>query len=603
MNKTIRWDRGYRPCIELLEERTVFDSNPLAILDPTLSVTTAVTAAQGLNQPIGVTFLNNSANDMLVLEKGTGQIKRVISGNVQPTPALDLPVNSNSERGLLSIALHPNFPATPTAFIFWTQSSTGADSNVVGDVSLLANRVDRFTWNPTTGTFAFDQNIIALRALQTDNTPVTGHPGTQNANQAGNHDGGVIKFGPDGKLYIFMGDNGRRGWTQNLANGPFTTAPFVDDTFGGPQPDDAHLTGVILRLNTDGSTPTDNPFFAAGAAIGGEVGANIQQIYSYGHRNGFGMAFDPVSGALWETENGDDSFSELNRVVPGMNGGWIQFAGPISRIAEFKRIETTQYGLTLQQLRYPPTRVSYSPASASARLYMLPGATYVDPELSWRYEIGPSGAAFVNGNTLGSTNNGTFWMGSGRANSQVGGNGGGLYRIRLTTDRLHVDTSADPRLADRVADNLFSATKFEGTESESLLVGQGFGIVPSIEQGPDGNLYAVSLSDGVIYRIAARVGAKSLGESKQVPLGNARNSSSGAGLSSPGSTDSVVNMERENPSLWFDAFFEDLVVAKQAGENIPIPADAIAESDSRLQVDFATVSMTEFDDLDLQLSL
>ena len=69
-----------------------------------------------------------------------------------------------------------------------------------------------------------------------------------------------------------------------------------DDTFGGPEPDNAHLSGVILRLNDDGSAPVDNPFFAVGAAMGGEVGANIQKIFSYGHRNGFGMAFDPYSG-------------------------------------------------------------------------------------------------------------------------------------------------------------------------------------------------------------------------------------------------------------------------------------------------------------------
>ena len=81
---------------------------------------------------------------------------------------------------------------------------------------------------------------------------------------------------------------------QNLPNGPFENAPFVDDTYGGPAPDNAHLSGVVLRLNDDGSAPADNPFFAAGAAIGGEVGANIQKVFSYGHRNGFGMAFDPV---------------------------------------------------------------------------------------------------------------------------------------------------------------------------------------------------------------------------------------------------------------------------------------------------------------------
>ena len=473
------------------------DTTPAAMLDPGLVVTTVLNT--GISQPMGIVWLGT--NDFLVLEKASGQIKRVVGGVLQTSPVLDLAVNSASERGLLSMALDPNFSTNHFAYIRWTESSTGADTAVTLETTLLGNRVDRFIWNGST--FVFDRNIIALRALQTDNIAVSGHPGTNNAgNPAGNHNGGVIHFGPDGKLYVFMGDQGRRGWMQNLPNGPFITAPLVDDTFGGPAPDNAHLTGVIVRLNTDGSTPSDNPFFAVGAAIGGEVGANIQKVFSYGHRNGFGMAFDPFSGSLWETENADDAYSELNRVIPGMNGGWIQFAGPSSRVPDFKFIETTQFGSALQQNRYPPTRVSYTQAAALSHLFMLPGATYVEPELSWRYEIGPAGTAFVSGNALGAEYNGTMWIGSARGNAQVGANGGSLYRLRLTPDRLHVDVSADPRLADRVADNLFRTQKFDGTESESMLIGTGFGITPDIEQGPDGNLYVVSNTDNTIYRIS-----------------------------------------------------------------------------------------------------
>jgi glucose/arabinose dehydrogenase len=339
-----------------------------------------------------------------------------------------------------------------------------------------------------------------MRALQTDNIAVTGHPGTNNNNPQGNHNGGMMRFGPDKKLYVFMGDQGRRGWLQNLANGPFETAPFVDDTFGGPAPDNAHLSGVILRLNEDGSAPTDNPFFGAGAAMGGEVGANLQKIFSYGHRNGFGMAFDPYSGSLWETENGDDSFSELNRVVSGMNGGWIQMMGPQHRFFDFKEIEVTQFGGALQQVRFPPTRLAIAPGDAREHLFMLPGATYVDPELSWKYESGPAGTTFVRGSALGAENDGTLWIGSSRSFQQVGGSGGSLYRLHLTQNRKKVDVS-DPVLAERVADNL---AKFDPTESESLLIGKGFGTTPSIEQGPDGNLYVVSITDGAIYMISRK---------------------------------------------------------------------------------------------------
>jgi glucose/arabinose dehydrogenase len=468
------------------------DSIPVQILDPDLQVTTVLNA--GITQPIGIVFLN--ANDFLVLEKASGLVKRVTNGVIQATPVLDLAVNSNSERGLLSLVLHPNFPATPFAYVRWTESLTGSDSTVVLQVPLLGNRVDRFRWNGSTLTF--DRSLIALRSLQTDNLVAGGHTGTNNANPAGNHNGGVMRFGPDGKLYIFMGDQGRRGWLQNLANGPFETAPFVDDTFGGPEPDNAHLSGVILRLNDDGSTPVDNPFFAVGSAMGGEVGANIQKVFSYGHRNGFGMAFDPYSGYLWETENGDDAFSELNRVEAGMNGGWIQIAGPQHRFFDFKDIEVNQFGGSLQQARFPPTRLANSPGDARTNLFMLPGAKYSDPELSWKYESGPAGTTFVRGRALGVEYDGTLWIGSARAFSQVGGTGGSLFRLKLSRDRKKIDVE-DPALAERVADNL---TKFGPTESETLLIGSGFGTTPSIEQGPDGNLYVVSITDGAIYKIS-----------------------------------------------------------------------------------------------------
>jgi glucose/arabinose dehydrogenase len=182
-----------------------------------------------------------------------------------------------------------------------------------------------------------------------------------------------------------------------------------------------------------------------------------------------------------------------------MNGGWIQLAGPLGRISQFKQIETTQFGSALQQVRYPPTRIAYTAALALSRMLMLPGAVYRDPEFSWKYEIGPAGTTFVSGNTLGPEYNGTLWIGSATAFQQVGGTGGSLYRLRLTADRLHVDTSADPRLADLVADN---GNKYDATESETLLIGHGFGVTPDIEQGPDGNLYVVSISDGVIYKIS-----------------------------------------------------------------------------------------------------
>lgn len=445
-----------------------------SILAPNLAVRTTVS---GLTTPTAMAFLGT--DDFLVLEKNTGMVKRVTSGVVQGV-ALDLPVNFASERGLLGIALHPDFPANATVYLYWTESSTGADSGNLADVPLLGNRVDRFAWNGSTLTL--DQNIIRLRAFQAD----AGQP------LRGNHDGGVLRFGPDHKLYAIIGDNGRRGQTQNLENGPFGPG-IPDDQFGGPEPDDAHLTGVILRLNPDGTSPADNPFYAAGAAIGGEVGANIQKIFAYGIRNSFGMDFDPVSGALWEQENGDDSFDEVNRVEPGMNGGWVQTMGPVSRVAEFKAIETSPAFFGLQQIRWPPTNIADTPAEALSRLFELPGSNYRDPEFSWKFAVAPAAIGFLSSSALGPQYEGDLFVGAARTTLA----GGYLFHFNLTGNRRKIAVD-DPRLQDRVADN---TAKFDITESEELLIGTDFGVVTDIRTGPNGNLYTVSLTNGAVYEV------------------------------------------------------------------------------------------------------
>ncbi len=459
------------------------------MLDPNLGVRTVVS---GLDNPVSMAFIGD--NDFLVLEKNTGRVKRVIDGEVQSI-VLDLAVNSGSERGLLGITLHSDFATNGFVYLYWTESSIpGVDTSTLADVPLLGNRVDRFVWDGSTSTLALDQNIIMLRALQPPNPPVE-------PTARGNHDGGVIRFGPDGKLYIFIGDVGRRGQTQNLPDGPFGLGQ-PDDQFGGPEPDNAHLTGVILRLNDDGTTPEDNPFFQVGAEIDGEVGANIQKIFSYGHRNSFGMAFDPFSGNLWLQENADDSFTEINLVEPGMNGGWIQIIGPVNRIADFKAIETsmdidpvtgTSY-FGLQQMRWPPTNIADTPEEALERLFILPGSFYVDPKLSWKFEIAPAGLGFVSSEALGPEFTGDMFIGEAREFVW----GGYLLRVKLTEDRQDIALEDHPGLDDRVDDN---SHKFDLAESVGLVIGRDFGIGTDVQTGPNGNLFVVSNTHGAIYEI------------------------------------------------------------------------------------------------------
>src|SRR5262245_49604197 len=218
-----------------------------AFAAPTLKDTSLLISevTSGLSSPTTMEFIG--ADDILVLQKDNGQVRRVVAGVLQGSPVLDVAVDNDSERGMLGIALHPNFPASPFVYLYFTESSTAGDST--GSPS--ANRVYRYTCNGATLT----SPVLIL------DLPVSPGP---------NHDGGVITFGPDNKLYVVIGDLNRNGQLQNFP--------------GGPAPDN---TSVILRINDDGTVPSDNPFFG--------LGGNVAKYYAYGIRNSFGMTFDPVT--------------------------------------------------------------------------------------------------------------------------------------------------------------------------------------------------------------------------------------------------------------------------------------------------------------------
>jgi glucose/arabinose dehydrogenase len=453
--------------LETLEDRRLLAPT---VLDPDLAVRTA---AKRFVQPVSMGFLD--ANEFFVLEKSTGRVKHVVDGEIAGT-ALDLNVNSASERGLLGIAMHPHFEDNHFVYLYWTASTTGSDTTDLASVPLLGNRVDRFRW--TGSQLVYDSPMIALRAFQAD----PGQP------LRGNHDGGVLRFGHDGKLYIIIGDVGRRGMTQNNLMGP-----FPDDQFGGPEPDDAHFTGVIIRLNDDGTTPTDNPFYDVGAQIPGQTGENIQKMYAFGVRNSFGLAVDPLTGNLWNEENGDDSFDEINRIAPGQNNGWIQVMGPLERIDQFKQIETTAPYVGLQQIRWSPRLIADSPQEALERMWHLEGSTYAEPQFSWKYAVAPAAIGFLGSSALGAAYEGDLFVTASRTFLQ----NGYIFRFNLSPDRMSLAFD-DPLLHDKVADN---PDKFTLNESESLQFGTGFGIATDIQTGPNGNLYVVSNTDGAVYEI------------------------------------------------------------------------------------------------------
>ncbi|HEX9146121.1 MAG TPA: PQQ-dependent sugar dehydrogenase [Candidatus Binatia bacterium] len=370
-----------------------------AVKDASLQVTRVVS---GLSAPTTMAFIG--PGDMLVLQKNDGKVRRVTGGMLQNNPVLDVNVDNLSERGLLGIALHPNFPTSPFVYLYLTESNnSGADT--AG--SAVANRVYRYTWNGS---------ALTSPSLVLD-LPVTPGP---------NHDGGIITFGRDNKLYVVIGDLSRNGQLQNDS--------------AGAAPDD---TSVVLRINADGSTPSDNPFFAQGG--------NVARYYAYGIRNSFGMAFDPVTDKLWMTENGPNDFDEINLVEPGFNSGWNQITGP---------------------------------ASNTNNLFVLSGSHYSDPKFSWLNTVAPTGIVFLNSAQLG---------GQYQLDAFVGDiNNGNLYRFKPNVARNGF-VFAGSGLADLVADN--------SSELDEVIFGTGFNGITDIKVGPDGLLYVVSFGDGAIYAI------------------------------------------------------------------------------------------------------
>ncbi len=376
------------------------------VVDPALEVILQVSS---LAEPTSMALLPGLAAqplEFLVCEKATGRVMHVRGSMIVGT-ALDLAVNSRSERGLLGIALHPAFASNHSVYVYYSASSTAIDN--ADQNSVAAHRVERYVWDG--GGLSAPTLILAL--------PATPGP---------NHDGGVILFGPDGMLYGAVGDLNRNGQLENYPT--------------GPAPDDS---GILFRVNDDGSPPTDNPFFG--------LGGNMAKVYAYGVRNSFGLDFDPATAVLWDTENGPTVFDEINRVLPGFNSGWEQIMGPDAEDPQ---------GL--------------------GDLWVATGSRYEDPQFSWRAPVGVAAMHFVRGGVLGPEYAQDLLVGD--------NNTGTLYRFELSADRASL-IMPTPETSDRIADSV--------AERNAFRIGSGFGTITDMETGPDG-VYVCSYG-GSIYRI------------------------------------------------------------------------------------------------------
>ncbi len=375
------------------------DPTPPTISDPNIRVERVMT---GLELPTSMAFLDN--DDIIITQKDNGRVRLVSNGVLQPQSILQVPVVNNSERGLLGVAIANTTTGstTKTVFLYYTEP--------VGEQ--VKNRLYRYEWNGT-GNLTGGQLILDL----------PGEPGP-------NHDGGKLAIGPDRMLYTVIGDLNRDGMLQNVVDGPL--------------PDD---TSVILRVDYNGNG-VGNPLSGGGA--------DLSKYYAYGVRNSFGFDFDPLTGILWDAEDGPADFDEINIVLPGFNSGWNRVMGPIGR-----------EGITPQDL------------------VQLQGSHYADPVFSWLRSEGITDMEIFNSSSLGERYTYNMFVGD--------INNGNLYFFTINSNRTGLDLGGIPGLEDLVADN--------NEELNAVILGREFsGGITDIETGPDGYLYILTLA-GDLYRL------------------------------------------------------------------------------------------------------
>ena len=369
--------------------------------------------AEGLDSPTSMRFLDDGT--ILVLEKNKGQVRVVLDGKLLEEPVIQVEAATDAEQGLLGIAIWNRKNDTNSVFLYLTENYDNKTRNLVYK-------------------YIYDENKKTLenKTLVLD---LPGEPGPF-------HNGGKIAIGPrDGYMYAVIGDVSSGGG-------------MLDNQIAGRPPNNK---SVILRVDRDTGTPVeDNPFYNYTADM-----EKLRLYYAYGIRNSFGIAFEPVTGKLWITENGPDVYDEINIVEPGFNSGWHKIMGPIAR----------------------------TNMTVGNDLINFDGAKYGDPVFSWYTPVGVTDIEFFNSTKLGDKYDDNIFVGD--------INNGNLYFFEVNRNRTGV-TFHDPRLLDLVADPVKEG---EASELSSLILGEGFGGITDIESGPDGLLYILTYEDGKIYRI------------------------------------------------------------------------------------------------------
>jgi glucose/arabinose dehydrogenase len=422
--------------------------------DPNLTIETVFS---GLKAPTAMAFLG--LDDILVIEKNTGKLQRIINGELAEKPLLDVDVANQVERGLLGLAVSKNLPDNKTyVFLFYTEAGEGKkeggeevakpvqDNNEEGE----QNGVDGGDGGKPIG------NRLYRYELSEDSTELVNpklllelpyEPGPA-------HNGGTIAVGGinnGSSICVITGNLEVRPLNEGIGTN------MAQNVRNGDEPDGR--AGIIC-ITQDGQMINYNHAIQNGATVqgGGILGDEhpLDMYYAYGIRNSFGLTFDPVTGNLWDTENG--GYDEINLVEPGFNSGFSVITG--SSLND-KNTETFD----------EDNLVDFDE-----------NGQYSDPEIDLGSHVVPTAIVFLDSKTLG----------EGYENDMfVATFAGKILHFKLDESRKELVLEGE--LADKIAES--------EEELEEVVFAHGMGTITDLKVGPDGYLYAVIYS-GNIVRIA-----------------------------------------------------------------------------------------------------
>ena len=400
----LRFIRDYTQGVFKNTQRTVGIPLDAKIFDNDFKVEEYVV---GLNTPTSMKFLEN---DILILEKNTGKVRLIKNGIIQPSPVLDVEVSYRNEQGLLGIEANES-----NVYLYFTESKEDG-GNAIG------NHIYKYDW--------IDQKLTNPELIT--KLPSTGLW----------HNGGKLELNTNNDLFAVIGDQTPTGSTLDkyriLQNIP--ESGEIDDT------------SIILKVNVDDNILqpmlSENP---------------TENYFAIGVRNSFGLSIDPITGNLWDTENGMTNFDEINLIEPKFNSGWIKIMGPASE----------------EQL---------------ASLTPFENFVYSDPEFSWERPTAPTDLIFPISPQFEKYQNTLF----------VGDCLGNIFQFSLNSTRTGFIIET-PHLSDLIVNLILDEDGNQISESvDDILFGTGFGCITDLEFGPDGFLYVTSLSENTIYKIQPR---------------------------------------------------------------------------------------------------